>query len=244
MIPIIQAPAGLPRTVPDEEPASSTPAPGVHPSHSIHAPAAGETASRINDYRDLFKFRVTSMVVITAWAGFYLGSMMSGISSVQRGLLDTLIGIALATAGSSALNEAMERKTDALMLRTAQRPMAAGRISLAHGIILGLVVHCRRWRVAHDSHQPDHRDAYPHHGVQLRGCVYTPEAPYNPCHLHRSLSRSDGPPARLDGRARPHRMACSRALRDSIRLAVSSFHGHRLALSGRLRPRRNPACCQ
>ena len=139
MIPIIQAPAGLPRTVSGEEPASSTAAPVAHPSHSLHAPAAGETASRINDYRDLFKFRVTSMVVITAWAGFYLGSMMSGISSVQRGLLDTLIGIALATAGSSALNEAMERKTDALMLRTAQRPMAAGRISLAHGIILGLV---------------------------------------------------------------------------------------------------------
>jgi protoheme IX farnesyltransferase len=142
VIPTIQKPAGLPglvsRTTPDADPPSAPAVAGGHASHSLHVPAAGETASRINDYRDLFKFRVTSMVVITAWAGFYLGSMMSGISSVQRGLLDTLIGIALATAGSSALNEAMERKTDALMLRTAQRPLAAGRISLPHGILLGL----------------------------------------------------------------------------------------------------------
>jgi len=121
--------------------------------HSLHVPAAGETASRIADYRELFKFRVTSMVVITAWAGFYLGSMMSGISSVQRGLLDTLIGIALVSAGASALNESIERKTDARMLRTANRPLAAGRISLAHGIFLGLacVIGGGTWLALHTN---------------------------------------------------------------------------------------------
>lgn len=118
------------------EEASSLHGPGF--AHGIHAPRAGATASRINDYRDLFKVRVTAMVIITAWAGFYLGSMRSGISSVQRGLLDTLIGIALVSAGASALNESIERRIDARMLRTAQRPMAAGRMSLAHGILLGL----------------------------------------------------------------------------------------------------------
>ena len=40
----------------------------------------------IADCRELFKVRVTGMVVVTGWAGFYLGSMQSGISSVQRGL--------------------------------------------------------------------------------------------------------------------------------------------------------------
>jgi len=39
------------------------------------------------------------------WGGFYLGSMQSGISSVQRGLLDTLLGIGLVSAGAGALNE-------------------------------------------------------------------------------------------------------------------------------------------
>ena len=104
----------------------------------IHAPRAGETASRIADYRELFKDRVTALVVMTAWAGFYLGSMQSGISSVQPGLLEALIGIGMVSAGSAALNECLERKLDAKMIRTANRPMAAGRIGLAHGILLGL----------------------------------------------------------------------------------------------------------
>ena len=71
------------------------------------------------------------MVVITGWAGFYLGSMQSGISTMQRGLLDTLVGIGLVSAGASALNQALERKTDALMMRTAdsapgRRPLFSG----------------------------------------------------------------------------------------------------------------------
>lgn len=78
------------------------------------------------------------MVLITTWAGFYLGSLDSGISSMQRGLLATLIGVGLASAGSSALNEALERKSDAKMIRTANRPIASGRFSLAQGVILGL----------------------------------------------------------------------------------------------------------
>ena len=106
-------------------------------SHVGH-PAAGATATLIGDLRELFKFKVTTMVLITTWAGFYLGSIRSGITSVQRGLLETLIGFALVSAGASALNEAMERKSDALMLRTAHRPIASGRISLPAGLALGL----------------------------------------------------------------------------------------------------------
>jgi protoheme IX farnesyltransferase len=104
----------------------------------IHVPRPGSTAVLIADLRELFKVRVTGMVVVTGWAGFYLGSMQSGISSVQRGLLDTLFGIGLVSAGASALNQALERKTDALMVRTANRPLAAGRISLLTGVLAGL----------------------------------------------------------------------------------------------------------
>ncbi|MGA8087957.1 MAG: heme o synthase [Terracidiphilus sp.] len=106
--------------------------------HQIHAPSPGTTATLITDLRELFKVRVTGMVVITGWAGFYLGSMQSGISSVQRGLLDTLIGIGLVSAGASALNQAIERTSDAKMKRTADRPIAAGRISFAQGVLAGL----------------------------------------------------------------------------------------------------------
>src|ERR1700756_4655738 len=107
----------------------------VHSASVIHAPSPGLTASLINDFRELFKVRVTGMVVITGWAGFYLGSMQSGISTLQRGLVDTLFGIGLISAGSGALNQALERKSDALMARPVDRPLAAGRMSLASGVL-------------------------------------------------------------------------------------------------------------
>lgn len=87
----------------------------------------------------MVKPRVTLMVVITAVAGFYLGSVRSGISPLNVQCVETMVGMALVTAGASALNQVLERRTDALMLRTAQRPMAARRMSLAHGLILGLL---------------------------------------------------------------------------------------------------------
>jgi protoheme IX farnesyltransferase len=106
--------------------------------HSLHAPSPGATATLINDMRELFKVKVMGLVLVTGWGGFYLGSMQSGISSLQRGLLDALLGIGLVSAGAGALNQVLERKTDALMKRTADRPIAAGRISLPVGLAAGL----------------------------------------------------------------------------------------------------------
>ena len=98
----------------------------------------GMMALLIQDYRELFKVKVMALVVVTGAAGFYLGAAQFGISSFSSKLLETLIGIGLVSAGAGALNEALERRTDARMVRTAQRPMAAGRISLAHGVIAGI----------------------------------------------------------------------------------------------------------
>src|SRR5271168_163071 len=100
----------------------------------ILAPA---TPSLLADYATLFKLRVSTMVIITAAAGFYLGSLRSGISPFQPQLFKALAGIAVVTCGASALNQALERATDRLMRRTHNRPMAAGRIGLAHGLIVG-----------------------------------------------------------------------------------------------------------
>lgn len=112
--------------------------PSPEHAHTLHVPEPGTTAQLISDFRELFKVRVTGMVVVTAWAGFYLGSMQSGISSVQRGLLDTLIGVGLVSAGAGALNQALERRTDRLMARTADRPLAAGRFPLGIGVLAGI----------------------------------------------------------------------------------------------------------
>jgi len=106
---------------------------------SLPADEAKTGHSLIADYIELFKLRVTTMIVITGGAGFYLASLKSGISSFNFGLLHALAGIAIVSCGASALNQVLERRTDALMKRTRNRPLAAGRMSFAHGLILGFL---------------------------------------------------------------------------------------------------------
>ncbi|MFP5276713.1 MAG: heme o synthase [Acidobacteriota bacterium] len=119
-------------------PEIAAPLPAPQPDHALHAPRPGATALLIQDLRELFKVKVVGLVLVTGWGGYYLGSMQSGISSLQRGLIDTLMGIGLVSAGAGALNQALERTTDALMTRTADRPLASGRVSLRTGILAGL----------------------------------------------------------------------------------------------------------
>jgi heme o synthase len=126
--------------IPTAQAATGLAAPGVD--HVTGLAAAGPQEkmrhSWIADYQELFKVRVTSMAVLTAWAGFYLGSMRSGITSVHWGLLESLFGIALVSCGASVMNQVIERRIDARMVRTAQRPLAAGRFSLLHGLAVGM----------------------------------------------------------------------------------------------------------
>lgn len=96
--------------------------------------------SLLGDYTVLFKPRVSAMVLLTAAGGYYLGCLRSGISPFSLNLLQALAGIAIVTAGSGALNQALERRSDRLMPRTASRPMAQRRISLAHGLIIGFLL--------------------------------------------------------------------------------------------------------
>jgi protoheme IX farnesyltransferase len=135
MTPATQAVDPEELTAPSVEVSVEAPASGQ--SH-LHAPEPGATATLISDLRELFKVKVVTLVLVTGWGGFYLGSMQSGITSFQGGLLDTLLGIGLVSAGAGALNEALERRTDALMKRTAGRPLAAGRFSLSQGIVAGM----------------------------------------------------------------------------------------------------------
>ena len=103
------------------------------------APVVLKKNSLLGDYFQLFKVRVTSLVVMTAWAGFYMGAAKSGVSSLTWTLLNALIGIGVTCAGSAALNEVLEHRIDALMRRTRNRPLPAGRMSLATGLTAGIL---------------------------------------------------------------------------------------------------------
>src|SRR5215472_14972362 len=91
------------------------------------------------DYAQLFKIRVTSLIVITAWAGYYMGAAKSGAESISWTLLNALWGIGLTSAGAAALNEVFERDLDARMRRTKDRPLPAGRMDLVTGAVAGCV---------------------------------------------------------------------------------------------------------
>ncbi len=92
------------------------------------------------DYAELIKLRVTTLIVMTAWCGYYFGALKSGVSSFSWGLFHALFGIALVAGGTAALNEVLECDIDGRMRRTAQRPLPAGRMSLLHAVIVGVLM--------------------------------------------------------------------------------------------------------
>ena len=94
--------------------------------------------STLQDFSQLFKVRVTSLIVMTAWAGYFMGASRLGVSSLSLTLLNALLGIGLSSAGAAALNEAVERGVDARMARTKNRPLPARRMSLTTGLAAGI----------------------------------------------------------------------------------------------------------
>jgi protoheme IX farnesyltransferase len=94
----------------------------------------------LQDYGDLIKASVTSLIVMTAWCGFYFGAFKSGTSSLSWTLVHALLGIGLASGGTAALNEVMEHDIDSRMRRTSIRPLPSGRMSLLHATVVGLLM--------------------------------------------------------------------------------------------------------
>jgi len=92
------------------------------------------------DYAELVKLRVTTLIIMTAWCGYYFGALRSGISSFSWSLFHALLGIGLVSGGAAALNEVMEWDTDGRMRRTAQRPIPAGRFGFVHATLVGVLM--------------------------------------------------------------------------------------------------------
>jgi heme o synthase len=91
----------------------------------------------LRDYSELTKFRVTVLLVMTAWCGYFFGALKAGMPTFSWSLFHALLGIGLVSSGAAALNEVMERDVDARMKRTARRPLPSGRMSMFHGTIAG-----------------------------------------------------------------------------------------------------------
>ncbi len=85
-------------------------------------------------YCDLFKARLTFLVLLTTLVGFYLG-FRGPVDYVL--MMHTLLGTALVAAGASALNQLLEREYDAKMRRTQSRPLPSGRLQPQSVLIVG-----------------------------------------------------------------------------------------------------------
>ncbi len=100
---------------------------------AISVPVGRSTFALLSE---LFKARLTTLVILTTAMGFHLGN---------RGPVDwvlfvhTVVGTALLAAGAAALNEYVEREHDAKMPRTAHRPIPSGEIRPETALGLGVV---------------------------------------------------------------------------------------------------------
>jgi heme o synthase len=95
-------------------------------SHAADVATVPAVRGRLADYLELTKPRIAVLALFTVGAGYLLGA---GASAEVRILFHALIGAGLVAAGGSALNQLLERRLDARMRRTADRPLPSGRIS-------------------------------------------------------------------------------------------------------------------
>ena len=95
--------------------------------------------SLFRDYAELTKLRVTTLIVMTTWCGYFFGAHKAGNAWLSWGLFHALLGIGLVSSGTAALNEVMEHDVDANMRRTALRPLPTGRMTLLHATVVGLL---------------------------------------------------------------------------------------------------------
>ncbi|MGB5225163.1 MAG: heme o synthase [Arenicellales bacterium] len=90
------------------------------------------------DYFDLCKPRVIALLVITAMVGVLLASPPGELSLFI--LIVSSIGIGLGSAAGAAINQLVERETDAEMARTENRPLPKGRVDQQHAFIFAMML--------------------------------------------------------------------------------------------------------
>jgi protoheme IX farnesyltransferase len=97
--------------------------------------ASVSVRARLDDFKELLKPGISGFVVVTAAAGYLLGAP----GSIDWGtLIGLLLGTALTSGGSGALNHVAESRLDALMHRTQDRPIPSGRIGAGLALAYGL----------------------------------------------------------------------------------------------------------
>jgi len=114
------------------KPALYAPAP-ADPSLTVAALALPR--SRVADFVELTKPRIAVMVLFTV----AVGALLAGPVDAAL-LVHVVVGVGLVAAAASVLNQLLERHTDALMRRTENRPLPAGRLQPAEVLVFGITL--------------------------------------------------------------------------------------------------------
>ena len=99
--------------------------------------ARPQAPSVLRDYLTLTKLKVQSLLLFTTVTTMYV----AGDPSLGLILL-TCLGGALSAGGAGAINHAVDRDIDRTMARTADRPVASGRVSPRAAIAFGVLLEC------------------------------------------------------------------------------------------------------
>lgn len=100
------------------------------------------STSRVRDYVELSKPRITTLELVTAVAGMYLAQEHLAGGSVWSPVvvIGLLVGAGALAVSANALNMYLERRLDAKMARTADRPLPAGRLAPRQAALFGFVM--------------------------------------------------------------------------------------------------------
>jgi protoheme IX farnesyltransferase len=93
------------------------------------------TRTVVADYFEMTKPKVQSLLLFTTVTTMYIaGDPSLGLVAL------TCLGGALSAGGAGAINHALDRDIDAVMKRTADRPVASGRVSPQAAIVFGVLL--------------------------------------------------------------------------------------------------------
>lgn len=93
-------------------------------------------SARLACYTELAKPRIALMVLLSMGVGYLLASEGQWF---LMPLIHASVGVVLAVVSASAFNQVIERKTDAKMLRTENRPIPAGNLSTREVIVFATI---------------------------------------------------------------------------------------------------------
>ncbi len=99
----------------------------------------GGPVGLLKDYLLLIKVSLSIMVVFSSIISFLLTPGADDYVDIWKRVFWLFVGGMLVTGSANAINQVVEKDTDAVMKRTAKRPVAAGRMSQQHGWIFAII---------------------------------------------------------------------------------------------------------